>query len=337
LLKARPSDDYGSDNSLFDGPYDPSQQTPLPPRTQLGHSSQATLVGTVPPYGVPPRASIAPPNVQEPSPRRQQPARPKRMSVAHPIDPPKQTAAPETPYRSTRARSGSLTPYADDPNAIIRKNRQKGRKKTLETLDERRLEEEREALSREPEGNAETQEVADLLMAANDQSGISDGGNTVDDLDHMPPPRSTTRRAAGQPTLETDDAQTDQALRRPQVPLPSAREILKSLGGPRLSRQPESVTSKAPSVSSPRLAQNSPPDVFMASSRRQGPIIDLSSPFYSQSAAGRSSVSRKSSSDSFPINGTRAKKVKQEIKKQEKHTPYRPPAGTRAEDVLKSR
>ncbi|KAJ6453490.1 hypothetical protein C8R47DRAFT_1168138 [Mycena vitilis] len=366
--KAPPQDDEDyDDNSLFDGPTpDPSQLTSPPrstqPTTQPGRSPQSTLVGTAPPRDVSP--PVSPAKVRE-LPQPQQPSRvlappidsrPTPQAHSRPTPQAKRKPVFEPTYRATRARSRSLEPYVADVDAVVvRKNKQQGRKKALETLEEIRVEEEKEnpstrTLSR-AEGTEETQEVEDFLMDANEQSGISDGGNPVnddpvDDVELMPPPRMAARQTTRQHSLETDDAQTDAALSHRSVsfsPVASSareaktKEVLRELQAVRrLSRQPESVTSKA--ASSPRLAQSSPPDVFTGPSRR-GPSIDLQNPLYSQSVADRRSLSRKnsvSSAESFPIIGTRAKTLKQEIKKQEKHTPYRPPVGTRAADVVNS-
>ncbi|KAK7037994.1 Myb-DNA-bind-2 domain-containing protein [Favolaschia claudopus] len=340
-----PNDDgYDSENSLFDGhPTSPPKPT------------EATLVEPSPLRGESPlRPPLAPtqPMELQGSPRRQQPAR--RISVGRPADRQpiplakrtarKIAAAPApTPYRNTRSRSKSLEPYVVDVDALARKNRRNEKKKALEVVEE----DEPDTASRGTAGATDTQEVADFLMAPNEQSGISDDGDMFEDVDRMPPPRSTARPTVRQPSMETDDFQTDQALRRRQVSFsPSrgrggAREILSNLGAPRLSRPPESVTSKA-SVASPRITQTSPP-IFFGGSRRsssvvQTPVIDFQNPLYHP----RSATSRKGSlssgdtgSATFPLHGTRAKSVKREIKKQEKRTPYRPPSGTRAlEHVL---
>lgn len=307
-------------------------------------------------------STIKPITIEESPPRQQQRTRSTRLSgTRSPLPPPapraKRNVQPvpeiveaQAPYRSTRARSGSLEPYVNDVDAIMRKDRQNGRKKALEPVEEIQVEEEeRNTRSPEPEGTVETQEeqnVEEFLMDANEQSVPSDLGNTVEELeeDPMPPPREIRR--ARRSSLETDDGQTDLALRPQRVSFSpvarssvasnfggdSVREVLRSLGVPRLSRPPENVTSKA--ASSPRFAQNSPPDVISDTGRRgstQVPSIDLRNPLYT--SAGRGSVSRKdstSSAESFPIPGTRASVLKSETKAHEKRTPYRPPAGTRA-------
>ncbi|KAJ7721551.1 hypothetical protein DFH07DRAFT_857708 [Mycena maculata] len=364
--KALPADDDGDDNyhsdgSLF-GDYDPgpsgSQHTsPAEVHLPTQRSSQMTLVRTGPPHDVPPpdtsRNTAEPANVQPSLPRRQPPrvTRGARPIIPRSVAPARRKVSPEIievqgPYRSTRARSRSLEPYVADVDAVTRKQRQKGKEKVLEPVAEREGEEdeERDSRSREPEGTMETQEeqnVEDFLMAPNDQSGISDGGNTVNEAELMPPPRETRRQVAREHSLDTDDGQTEVALgRHRQVSFSPvarssvastfgderAREVLRNIGAPRLSRPPESVTSKA--GSSRRFTQNSPPDVFSSTRDSvRAPSIDL------QKLFSRTSMSRKgseSSAESFPIPGTRARSMKREIKAHEKHTPYRPPAGTRA-------
>ncbi|KAJ7156994.1 hypothetical protein C8R43DRAFT_411549 [Mycena crocata] len=365
-----------SDDSLF-GPEEWGTQQTLPPRqawspTRDADSPQATLVETAAPPSNPPlmvESAEEPADIYEPPPRRQQPPRGSRTSGARPfvarsaIAPVRRTADPvlktvEAPYRSTRARSGSLEPEMTDVDALMRKNR-KAKKKELETVRERAEDEhegghepEQELRSREPEGTVETQEeeqnVEEFLMDNNDQSGISEEGNIVERVEEpeernrMPPPHGIGRHRARRLSLETDDGQTDQVLRRRQVSFSpfaasvastTTRDVLRNLGGPRLSRRPESVTSKA--MPSRRFAQNSPPDVFSGSrhSSVQVPSIDLQNPLYYAQSLGRNSVSRKgsvSSTESFPPKGTRARALKHDLKTHEKHTPYRPPAGTRA-------
>ncbi|KAF7338044.1 Myb-DNA-bind-2 domain-containing protein [Mycena venus] len=122
--------------------------------------------------------------------------------------PPRVLLIHDPPLRRDKLPARDLEPYVADINAVTRKNRPKGKKKALESLEEeRRVEGERDNISqgtREPEGAAETQEVEDFLMAANEQSGASDGGNIIEDVDvdvdvdRMPPPRSTVRPALRQ-------------------------------------------------------------------------------------------------------------------------------------------
>ncbi|KAJ7219581.1 hypothetical protein GGX14DRAFT_436809 [Mycena pura] len=342
LKYMRSADDNLVGDDLFGPEPSGTQHTPSP--TQYFHSSHATLVGTV--HNASPTNPPEPPreleDVRRGSPRGKQAAQTKRTSGARPIErrvarPPKSQTVPEVdaPYRFTRSRSRSVEPVS----AIdaIRKTG-KGTKKALEPVEEMQVEEGNRP-SRGPEATWETQEeeqnVVELLIDTNERSGTSDGGNLVEEeeVNLMPPPRDAIHPAARQPTLEPDDRQTDQALRRRQFLNP--REVLRTLQstGSRLSRQAESVYPKA--VSSPRFGgQNAPSDVFSTSTRTafQVPSIDLQNPLYSRSVGG-SSLSRKhsvSSTESFPIPGTRARSLKREIKDQEKHTPYRPPLGTRA-------
>ncbi|KAJ7639781.1 hypothetical protein DFH06DRAFT_1217846, partial [Mycena polygramma] len=328
--KAPPEDGEDYDSDLFDDPTpDPSQLTSPPrftqPVTQPARSSQSTLVGTAPPHDASPPASPA--KVQE-LPQPEQP--PAFQSL--PFKLAKQKRVPKPTYRATRARSSSLGP---DVDVVVRKNRRKGKNKPLETLVEIRVEEEKE--------NTSTGTLCRAGGTEETQEWDSDGANPVDDVDLMPP-RLAARQTTGPYSLETDDAQTDVALshrRGSFSPVASSardpRKVSRNFQGVRrLSKQSESVTSKV--ASSPRLAQNSPPDVFTGPSRR-GPSIDFQNPQYSQSVAGRRSLSRKasvSSAESFPLMETRARTLKEEIKKQEKHTPYRPPVGTRAADVVNS-
>ncbi|KAJ7438499.1 hypothetical protein FB451DRAFT_160259 [Mycena latifolia] len=347
-------DDDGVDNSLFDGP---TQHTSSPaevlPSPRM-RSSQATLVGTAPRRETTTSAGplvqrniTEPPAIEEHPPRRAQPARVTRPA-ARPVVPRtakrKASPVPEVQAPRTRSRTAEPAAYVEDINALMRKNRKKGKNKDLEPVDE-----ESDTHSRGPEGTVETQEeqnVEDILLAANDQSGISEGGTTLEEVESMPPPREVRPRVVRRPSLETDDGQTDLALRHRRVSFSSvahssvastyagerAKEILRQLGGPRLSRPSESVTSKA--ASSLRYAQNSPPDGFSGIARRSShvPSIDPQNPFYTQSA-GPPSVSRKdsvSSDESFPTPNTGARTYKREAKEKEKHMPYRPPPGTRA-------
>ncbi|KAJ6597223.1 hypothetical protein DFH09DRAFT_114514 [Mycena vulgaris] len=367
---APPDDDDGdgyiSDGSLFGGPSGTSPPPEVHLATQPIRSSQDTLVGTAPvrrgrASGTP-RAQkhpVEPPTIQESPPRRQQPARSTRPAARPAIPrPPKQKAnfvpeiatlpeivEDEAPRRlRSRSRSVEPTAYVDDIDAIMRKNRQKGKKKALEPVEEQAPEPEVTEATTQEEQNVE-----DLLMAANDQSGISDGGNVVEEEVSMPPPREARRQVVRGATLETDDGQTDLALRHRkgrQVSFsPAARssvtstydrakKALKQLGGPRLSRPPEGVTSKA--APSRRFAQNSPSDVFSGQGSHRVSSVDPHNPFYTQSA-GRASVSRKdstTSTESFPLPRTRARGYKHDTKAQEKRTPYRPPTGTRAAELV---
>ncbi|KAJ7047127.1 hypothetical protein C8F04DRAFT_1062785 [Mycena alexandri] len=321
LENVYPDEDDGDGGSLFSSPH---------------HPTQATLVGTAPSEIVA-QETLVEPAVSEPP---QPTPRPKR-SAARPINP--RSVPPMPTPRSTRARSETLEPYVDDVQAIGRKNRQKGKQKALEPVEEG-LEDivSRHSISREPEGTAETQEVEAFLTA---HSGISDGGNIVEEDEgveevEMPPPRDIRRPARPSSPLETDDGQTDTALRRNrQVSFspvaPSATEILRNLGRPRLSRAPENVA-----------AYSSRRDVFESTSSRRGssvqiPTIDFQNNlFYTPGARRGTTVSRSDSDSSaslFPMGGTRARSVKDKIKKQEKHTPYSPPTGTRAGDIVNTR
>ncbi|KAJ7709568.1 hypothetical protein B0H17DRAFT_1028340 [Mycena rosella] len=311
----------------------------------------------------PRRRQESPRRRQESPPRHQQPARarlaarpaiprpPRRKPTPAPVP---ETVEPQTPYR-LRSRSKSVEPAAyEDPNAIMRKNRQKGKKRDLEAVEEEESRASREAVEEEEPragGTVETQEeqnVQDLLMATSAISAL-DGGNAFEEeVVSNPPPRDIRpqRIARRRPSeLEPDDRQTDLALRRRQVSFSPASnrrssvtrtlsevgEVLRQLREPRLSRPPERVaTSKA--GSSPRYVQNFPPD--SAFSRHAAPSVDLHNPLYMQSAPGRAS-SRKDSPESFPIPHTRASAFKRDVMTSEKHTPYRPPAGTRAAALSK--
>ncbi|KAJ7510167.1 hypothetical protein B0H11DRAFT_1958001 [Mycena galericulata] len=323
--KAPPPDDddgngYYSDRSLF-GDYEPgpsgTQHTSPPPPVRLPTQD---IRSSQPP-------SSQPANIQQ-SPRRQQPARgarplvPRAALAKRKVNTAPEIIEVEAPYRSTRARTRSLEPYVADVDALARQKRQQAKKKVLEPVEEQQ-EGERDTQS-QARSTVETQEemqnVEDFLMAANDHSGISDVGNAVDEevdeAELMPPPRETRPPVARQPYLDTDDEQTDAALRSRQVSFsPVARSsVLRSFGSPRLSRLPESVTSKAAST--------------VRQSSVRVPSIDLHSALYSGTSPSRKGSD--SSAESFPMRGTRAKTLKREIKAHEKHTPYRPLQGTRA-------
>ncbi|KAJ6624522.1 hypothetical protein B0H10DRAFT_2006309 [Mycena sp. CBHHK59/15] len=359
-IPSHDDDGYNSDRSLF-GDYDPTQHSPAPEvyvSPQRLRSSQVPAVRTAPtrdgPSSAPPDqagSSVQPPRVPDPPARRQQPARDTRVSATRP--PRKRTSSP--PQKS---RLHIVIPEPDPgPWNHLWSTAGKERRRPLSRRREVG-EEDPDAPFRDvvPEGTVETQEeqnVEDFLMATNDQSGVSelDAGDTVVEVNEMPPPRETRRQIARQPSPDTDDGQSDLALHwARQVSFsPSitskfgtqrAREVLRNLGGPRLSRPPGSVTSKG--ASSPLFTQNSSPDLFSGLGGRSAtlvPSIDFQNPLYSHSVRStpvRSHKDSVSSTESFPIMGTRARQLKLEIKAHEKHTPYRPPAGTRAAAHVKS-
>ncbi|KAJ6537319.1 hypothetical protein B0H10DRAFT_2142594 [Mycena sp. CBHHK59/15] len=348
-IPSHDDDGYNSDRSLF-GDYDPTQHSPAPEvyvSPQRLRSSQVPAVRTAPTRDGP---SSAPPDQagSNPPARRQQPARDTRVSATRPLMPRARSSAKTTekdivappevqaPYRNTRARSRSLEPPVVDVNALTRKGR-KGKKKALEPVEERVGEEDPDAPFRDvvPEGTVETQEeqnVEDFLMATNDQSGVSelDAGDTVVEVNEMPPPRETRRQIARQPSPDTDDGQSDLALhwaRQVSFSLP----LRANLG--RRGHERRFI---------PLFTQNSSPDLFSGLGGRSAtlvPSIDFQNPLYSHSVRStpvRSHKDSVSSTESFPIVGTRARQLKLEIKAHEKHTPYRPPAGTRAAAHVKS-
>ncbi|KAF7322467.1 Myb-DNA-bind-2 domain-containing protein [Mycena chlorophos] len=244
----------------------------------------------------------------------------------------------DAPARNTRSRSRSAPP-ADIPPPKKTAGKGKGKKTAP-------------ALEVVPEVQSETQtdedHVQELLVA--DMSGVSEEPIPRPEEDEAdedqerhgqmpPPPPPAQSRIVIPRALSKDDAQTDAALRRPaRRPL---SEMLAGMQATRMgSRQPESVASKSPlsynynNMSSAAATaggyQNmSPDDVFSSTSRRASEMPSLFATAATTTRAGSAS-----STDSFPLPGTRAKSVKRELRQQEKLSPYRPPSGTRAEAVV---
>ncbi|KAJ7074156.1 hypothetical protein C8F01DRAFT_10688 [Mycena amicta] len=321
-------------------------------------NSQATtmvpeLVLNSPSVGVdPPRQPSPSPAPRQPSSKARSGARPiatrtvtKQVPKEIPV-PPKEVV--DTPARHTRSRSRSVGPVVVDvPVRKERKGRKGNKAKALEAVEEVPDDDpvpNEEQGPVQSETQMEEENVQELLA---ELSGISEEGVPAQDQEEdeqemmppPPPPRMMPRRRG---SLDTDDGQTDAALRPRAVAYPRqpARDVLSRLRGVRLgSVQPEDV-SKSPLIYRRSNEQQniSPDDVFSVgnshSRRGSAQVSDLHSllrsPGRSTVATVRSRGASESSAESFPLAGTRAKSVKRELRQQEKKSPYHPPPGTRA-------
>jgi hypothetical protein len=133
---------------------------------------------------------------------------------------------------------------------------------------------------------------------------------------------------ARDPSLETDDAHTRQSLRVPAAAMSFMSDRIKV---------DDVVRKFTESSSSSRRSS------FQRPSTQNVPALDENRrPRWSESQVGvklpeprtpnvpRTRMDSTSSAETFPLKGTRASVTKKLRQEQEKHTPYKPPEGTRA-------
>ena len=214
----------------------------------------------------------------------------------------------EPPYRNTRSRSRSVEPVALPPP--------KHKRKTKRT-----------------EAIPEEVEVEEVVPATETQEEEM----VVEDLLTTNSAHQTTRLRAL--SLETDDAQTRQDLassstfRRTnpsdilrtfeeRYPVPATQQA--SMQPPALSHKNQRPRQIGPQPRRPQMATNTSAGA-------------LKIPVPRTPNTSRVRAQSTSSTEPFPIPGTKASAAKQKIQEQEKRTPYKPPQGTRAAQLFMSR
>jgi len=149
-------------------------------------------------------------------------------------------------------------------------------------------------------------------------------------------------------SLDTDDAQTEQNLRPTQPPRQAFSSLLRRPSDILKEFQESSVIlnrSSLPLVAPPKLFSR--PAVPVGNTQRKRGNVPLPSPSrnvpdaYRLAEPPRTPLPRPrknsvSSTDSFPVSGTRASALSKRIQQQEKHSPYQPPPGTRAAKLARS-
>ena len=261
-----------------------------------------------------------------------------------------EAAVADAPYKNTRSRSQSVEPYtSNSPIRVSKEGRTKGKQRAipeLATVDEIRddrqgsenLEAANESVSPVGETPANEIEVEKMLIEDEDED---------EDEDEKPDDANQVRGVS----LDTDDAQTEQNLRPTQLPrqaIPSLRqhpsEILKEF------QEHSAIWTSRPSVpltGRSRLSNNRPAvpvrntqeNIFSIPSSSLSRNISVA---YKAAEPPRTPVKRPrknsaSSTELFPISGTRASALKKKLQQQEKRSPYNPPSGTRAAQFARSR
>lgn len=259
-------------------------------------------------------------------------------------------------HRNTRSRSRSVEPYIQPSRLETREVEMvfEHHSSTLPLLEESVNEnhqrlvgvlETRRPLDFIGELSEEERSVEELLAnSINGRSQATDE-SAIRTMDN-PSAQSAKYDGPDEPTsLDSDDAQTDNWLRQPQI---RARTRLPpeepDVGPDEMLRRFREASIKT--FDSPRESSVQPISSSQARAGSRRPR--QSAPVYSQDILGRGSLTEQqprtpatnprfrlrrgsiSSIESFPIAGTKASVVKKTIEAEEKHTPYRPPVGTRA-------
>lgn len=251
------------------------------------------------------------------------------------------SAAADAPYRNTRSRSQSVEPFIS--NSPVREGGIKGKQKALPKLatvdeiwDDRQGSENIEVANESaPPSVGETPaneiEIEKMLIEEDenedeDEDEESDNANQVRGM-----------------SLDTDDAQTEQNLRPAQPlsqPIPSLRkhpsEILREF-------QESSIFNNRSLTGRSHISYNRPA-VPMRNTKENTfsfpPFSLRRNVAYKAPEQPRTPRSRKNSASStepFPVSGTRASALKKIIQQEEKRSPYNPPSSTRAAKLARSR
>jgi len=201
-----------------------------------------------------------------------------------------------------------------------------------------------EAMAPNNETLEEEEDVENLLVTATDVSGVTSFSD-MPERDVEPfPPRASDARSKNQ-ALDSDDEQTSRALRQaikqPLAKFPTSKyndmdpkDVLRNfnanLPGTSHSRQ----SSIRPLQSSLLVQHRHGTSVASSSDRR---IVESIPPPRTPIRTLRNRKKSTSSTESFPVAGTRASDTKKKYEQAEKRSPYKPPAGTRAAQHALSR
>jgi hypothetical protein len=242
-----------------------------------------------------------------------------------------EAAVADAPFKNTRSRSQSVEPYTSNSPVRVSKNGgTKGKQKAvpeLATVDE--IQDDRQG----SEIFANEIEVEKMVIEGEDEEP------------------NDTYQVRGV-SLDTDDVQTEQNLRPTQPPL----QAIPSLGGLPYDMlkdfQEHSVIwpsrSSVPLTGRSHFFNNNRPAVPVRNTQENP--ISIPPPSLSRNVAvaykaaepPRTPVTRPrknsaSSTEQFPVSGTKASALKKKLQQQEKLSPYNPPSGTRAAKLARSR
>jgi hypothetical protein len=230
-----------------------------------------------------------------------------------------EAAVADAPYKNTRFRSKSVEPYtSNSPIRVSKEGGTKGKQRAmpeLATVDEIR----------------DDNEIEVEKMLVEDEDEEPDNANQVRGV-----------------SLDTDDAQTEQNLRPTQPPsqvVPSLRkhpsEILKEFqeysaiwanrsSAPLTGRS--HLSNNRPAV---RVVRNTQENVFSIPSSTLSRNVSVAYKVAEPPRTPRKNSA--SSTELFPVSGTRASALKKKLQQQEKRSPYNPPSGTRAAQFARPR
>ena len=279
--------------------------------------------------------------VVSPVPAREPPATKKKGRTPKPMTSAAAQAGP--PYRNTRSRSRSVEPLAIPPGPAVSKRNDKRKQKDvsrLEPLDEAGQEAQRaesaipETMVTINETVEEEKDVENLLVAAADISRITSiSGMPAPDVD--PSFSSASDKSLA---LDTDDEQTKrvfhQAAKQQLAKFPTSKynnmdpkDVLRSFHA----NLPSTSHSQQSSIGPLRLSflAQQRHGTSVASSSDQRIVESIPQP-RTPARTLRPRMKSTSSTESFPVAGTRASDTKKKYEQVEKRSPYKPPIGTRA-------
>ena len=239
-----------------------------------------------------------------------------------------EAAAADAPYRNTRSRSQSVEPFMS--NSPVRERGTKGKQRAVHELatvdeiwDDRQSSENMEAAN---ESVPPANEIEVEKMLIEDES--EDENEDEDENEES----DSANQARGM-SLDTDDVQTEQNLRPtqpPSQPIPSLRrhpsEILKEFQENSAIFYNRSLIGRSHSNNRPAVPiRNTQENTFSfhSSSLRRNAA-------YKVPRTPRSRKNSGSSTELFPVSGTRASTLKKKMQQQEKRSTYNPPSSTRA-------
>ena len=249
-------------------------------------------------------------------------------------------AQTDPPYRNTRSRSRSVEPAAIFPGSVASKRSDKRKQKDISKLEPLHEEDQRaesvipKAIVPDHETMEEEMDV-EAFLAATDISGVT-GFSKMPEPDVEPSPSTSDARSKSQ-ALDTDDEQVKrgfhQATKQPLAKFPTskydnmnAKDTLRSFNANLPSTSPFRQSSLRPLQLS-LLAQQRRGTSVASSGRR---IVGSTPQPRTPARTLRPRKKSTSSTESFPVAGTRASDTKKKYEQVEKRTPYKPPAGTRA-------
>ena len=226
-----------------------------------------------------------------------------------------EAAIPDAPYKNTRSRSQSVEP----PVRLSKEKGTKGKQRAmpeLATVDE---------VLGDKVGEIAANEIEVEKMLIEDEDEVPDDLNQVRGV-----------------SLDTDDAQTEQNLRPTQPP----RQVIPSLG-----RHPSDILKEfqehsvltSPLTRRSHLSNNRP--AFRVRNTQENVLgippaslsHNVSVPYKVAEPPRTPRRNSTSSTELFPVSGTRASALKKTLQQQEKRTPYKPPSRTRAAQFARSK